>query len=73
MGLNGGNGHRRGLNKGFSVAVIKYGPRYQARSWQKNLNVVSAIDLYRLLRGVTSLHTLQDYSEATARGGTETM
>ena len=39
---------------------------------QKNLIVVSAIDSCRLLRGATSLHTLQDYSEATARGGTET-
>ena len=72
MGLNEGNVNRRVLNRGFSVAVFKYGPRYEARSLQKkNLNVISATDSCRLLRGATSLHTLQDYSEATARGGTE--
>ena len=32
MGLKGGNGHRRVLNKGFSVAVLKHGPRFQACS-----------------------------------------
>ena len=72
MGLKGGIGHRQGLNKGFSVNVLKISPRYQACSWQKNLNVVSAIGSCRLLRGASSLHTLQDYSEATAREGTET-
>ena len=32
MGLKGGNGHRRVLNKGFSVSVLKHGPRFQACS-----------------------------------------